>query len=92
MNWQAIGIFYLTINGWGFVLMGCDKWFAKAGKRRISERHLMTVAGLGGALGMTAAMFIFRHKTLHMKFLLGLPLFVVLHAIISGWIFINFKV
>lgn len=59
----------------GFVTMGYDKWAAtRRPRRRIPEATLLLLGVPGGACLMCLAMWLFRHKTKHRKFALGLPL------------------
>ena len=61
-----------------FGLTVYDKWAAKhRTKNRISERALLSVAGLGGSVAMLLIMLLIRHKTRHLKFMLGLPLMIL---------------
>lgn len=64
----------LIVNALSFLLMLVDKWKAKKNRRRIPEVTLMTLAALGGSIGSLLGMYLFRHKTLHLKFTLGIPL------------------
>lgn len=57
-----------------------DKSKARKGKRRISEKTLILLAVFGGAVCEYATMKIIRHKTLHKKFMIGLPLIIMLQA------------
>jgi uncharacterized membrane protein YsdA (DUF1294 family) len=41
------------------------------------------MSALGGAAGGLAAMYLFRHKTRHAKFFLGLPAMLLIHIIIA---------
>ena len=66
-------IYLLLINAAGLVLMLTDKIKARKGLWRIPERTLMLTAALGGSVGVHAGMYLFRHKTKHPKFTLGLP-------------------
>ncbi len=76
----------------GFVLMGTDKLLAKLEKRRIPEKTLLTVAALGGAVGSWLAMLLFRHKTRHRAFSIGIPLLTVIQfAIFLAIIFLKAK-
>ena len=59
-----------------------DKAAAKKGKWRVPEATLMLVGLFGGALPMFITMKTIRHKTKHMKFMIGLPLEIALHAAI----------
>ena len=61
-----------------FSAMGIDKHRAQHGKWRISEKLLFLLALLGGAIGGTAGMLIFRHKTKHWYFKFGFPILAVL--------------
>ena len=66
--------YLLIINAAGFLLMLVDKWKAKKNRWRIPESTLLIVAALGGSEESLLGMYIFRHKTLHLKFTLGIPL------------------
>lgn len=66
--------YLLIINAAGFVLMLVDKLAAKKNRWRIRESTLLLVAALGGSVGSLAGMYLFRHKTQHLKFCLGIPL------------------
>ena len=57
-----------------FIVMGIDKNHARLRMRRVPEATLFSLALLGGALGGVLGMQIFRHKTQHMKFVIGFPL------------------
>ena len=63
------------------VLTIVDKYLAISHKKRIPEAALMFFALLGGALAEYAVMKMIRHKTLHKKFMVGLPLIFGLHFI-----------
>ncbi len=63
-----------------------DKWKAKRGVWRISEATLLMVAALGGSAAMYVTMLVIRHKTKHVKFMLGIPLILLFQAIVAGWI------
>lgn len=66
-------IYLLLINAAGLVLMLTDKIKARKGLWRIPERTLMLTAALGGSVGVHIGMYLFRHKTRHPKFTLGVP-------------------
>ena len=82
---------YLAVmNALEFILMTTDKRLAKKHKRRISEKTLLMTAALGGALGGFLAMYTVRHKTKHWYFVLWMPLFTVLYAVLSYFVVVNF--
>ena len=66
--------YLLIINAAGFALMLVDKWKAKKNRWRVRESTLLMVAALGGSVGSLLGMYLFRHKTRHLKFTLGIPL------------------
>ena len=65
--------------------MGLDKLRAVKGEWRISERSLFLLAAAGGSAGALAGMFLFRHKTKHMSFRIGLPLILLLQLAAALW-------
>ena len=71
---KVILIYLLIMNAAGFLIMTADKLFAKSGAWRVPERSLMGIAAVGGSIGVWAAMYIVRHKTRHMKFVISVPL------------------
>ena len=62
--------------------MFLDKQKAKRGKWRISEKTLFLFAIIGGSLGSTLGMHLFRHKTKHWYFKLGMPLILIIQIIL----------
>lgn len=68
------------------VLTYLDKYFARRNLHRIQEDTLMLWAGLGGSVAMLIAMLCFRHKTRHVKFMLGLPIMIVIQGAIFFWL------
>ena len=60
-----------------------DKWKAKKNRWRIRESTLLIVAALGGSIGSLAGMYLFRHKTQHLKFTLGIPLILAAQCLIA---------
>lgn len=71
---QFLTTYLVLVNALALVLMLADKLKAKKGAWRIPEAALMGIALLGGSAGAIAGMFLFRHKTRHLNFRLGLPL------------------
>ena len=77
-------LFYLLlINAAGLALMLVDKWKAKKNRWRVRESTLLLVAALGGSIGSLAGMYLFRHKTQHLKFTLGIPLILAAQCLIA---------
>lgn len=76
-------LYLLIINALGLLLMLADKRKAKKNLWRIPERTLMTVAALGGSLGCLIGMYAFRHKTRHRKFVIGVPVLLILQLLLA---------
>ena len=74
-------VYLLIINALGLLLMLIDKQKARKNRWRIPERTLLTVAILGGSLGSMLGMKLYRHKTKHPKFSIGLPVIFALQAV-----------
>ena len=64
----ALGAIEAGMSVLTFLLFGTDKAFAKAEKRRIPERTLLTCTVVFGAVGAWLGIFLFRHKTMHPVF------------------------
>ena len=80
---MPIILFYLiSVNVVSFVLFGVDKRRAIKHDWRIKEKTLLISCFLGGGLGGLLGMFIFRHKTKHLKFLTLVPLSILLWIIL----------
>ena len=45
---------------------------------RIPEKRLLLLSALGGSAAMLLTMLLIRHKTKHLKFMLGIPLIIIL--------------
>ena len=81
-------IYYLLlINAVAFILMLADKLKARKNLWRIPEAVLMGAALLGGSVGALAGMYLCRHKTLHLKFTLGIPVILAVQIIAAVIIF-----
>ncbi len=76
-------IYLLLINALGFLLMLADKQKARKNRWRIPEATLLTVALLGGSLGMLAGKKLFRHKTQKPKFSIGVPVILAVQAVLA---------
>lgn len=71
-------IYLALISLVALILTAYDKSAAQKSKRRIPEATLMTIGVLGGAIVMYIVMQIIRHKTKHAKFMIGLPIIILL--------------
>lgn len=62
LYWAPV-IYVLFINLVAFTAMWWDKWKATRNEWRIAEASLHVVGIMGGAVGIFAGMYTFRHKT-----------------------------
>ena len=76
--WQFPALAILLISFITFCMYGIDKWKAKRGSWRISEKALLLSAFCFGGLGAFLGMRIFRHKTKHWYFAVFVPIFMIL--------------
>lgn len=86
---RVIAIYLLIINAAGFLVMTIDKLYAKKNMRRVPERTLLGVAAIGGSIGVLLAMHIVRHKTKHMKFVIGVPLILICQIALVVWLLLR---
>lgn len=75
-------LYFLVINLAAFIMYGIDKRKAIKKKWRIPENMLIGIVLIGGGIGAELGMHIFRHKTRHKKFTIGVPAIVVIQAVI----------
>lgn len=83
---KAIWIYLALLNCTGIVLMGLDKAKAKRHAWRIPEKTLFLVSILGGSAGTWAGMYLFRHKTKHWYFVIGIPLIFVMQVAVCVYL------
>ena len=83
------GAYLVAVNVVTFGLFAYDKYCATHDKWRIRESTLLFWAAIGGAIGAGAAMELFRHKTLHLKFKFGVPLLLFVQIILIGIVLTN---
>ena len=81
-------IYLCIVNLIAFFIFGIDKLKAKRGSYRISEKTLITICAVGGALGGLLGMMIFHHKTQKPKFVITVPLLVLFYGAITLWLMI----
>lgn len=82
---KLICLYLLVLTLLGFASMGIDKRKARKGLWRIPEKTLFLIAVLGGSIGSIAGMQIFRHKTKHTSFVVGMPLILIIQ-LLAVWV------
>ena len=83
--------YLLIISVVSFAVTVYDKWAAvKRPQERTRESTLLLLSALGGSMAMLLTMLGIRHKTKHLKFMIGIPIIIVLQiaAVIALLIFI----
>lgn len=75
-------IWFILISAVSIIMTVYDKWAAKRKKRRVPERTLLSLGIVGGAAAMYLTMKCIHHKTKKKKFMVGLPLEILLHVLI----------
>lgn len=89
---KFILIYFVLMAVTAVAITVADKRAAIKGRWRVPESTLMLIGLFGGALPMYVTMKVIRHKTKHMKFMVGLPLEIALHAALvclGVWIYLR---
>ena len=91
MKPETILLYYLIfINLLAFLLMGLDKAKARRHRWRIPEKTLFLSAIIGGSIGAILGMQIFRHKTKHASFRIGMPCILLLQLALAAYFILKF--
>ena len=63
-----------------------DKKISKKNKveLRIPEKTLLILSALGGSVAMYITMLTIRHKTKHASFMIGIPVIIIVQAVIAS--------
>ena len=80
---KLFAIYLVVMNVLGVAVMWLDKKRARLHRWRIPEKVLFGVSLLGGSAGTWAGMYLFRHKTKHWYFVVGMPLILVCQAALA---------
>jgi len=76
--------YLLVVNACTFIVYGIDKLKARKGLWRIPEATLLILAAIGGSIGAWSGILVWRHKTKHWKFRLGVPaIFIIQLALLT---------
>ena len=82
---------YFIWNCYVFVTIGIDKRRAKLKRWRIPEARLLLMGAVLGGVGLYAGMKYFRHKTKHVKFIIGAPVLMIMNFIVLGFFLLKFS-
>ncbi len=72
--------YFVIMNMAGLFVMFSDKKRAEKHRWRIPEKTLFLVSILGGSIGTWAGMYLFRHKTKHWYFVIGMPAILIIQV------------
>ena len=75
-------VYFLVLNVISAIVCITDKHRAKTGGFRIPESTLFTLCLMGGSVGMYLTMKSIRHKTRHKRFMIGIPLIIILQILV----------
>ena len=78
--------YLVIINVITWLIYGIDKMKAKKNKWRVPEKTLILLAVIGGSVGALLGMQVFRHKTKHKKFTIGVPLILILQVALTVYL------
>lgn len=87
--WKYFFIYLISINVITFVVYGIDKWKARNEQWRTPESTLFLLAIFGGSVGALLGMQVWRHKTQHWSFRLGIPLILILQIALAMWLLLS---
>lgn len=79
---KIFNYYLILINIIGFILILVDKIKACKNKWRIKENTLLFISIIGGGIGELISMLIFHHKTKKNKFIIFIPLLILIQIII----------
>ena len=71
-------IYFIIINIIAIIVTIYDKLRAVNRRWRVKERTFLLISAVGGSIGMYLAMLLIRHKTRHLKFMLGIPIIIII--------------
>ena len=79
-------VYIIFISFVSVIVCIVDKISAIKEKRRVSERTLFGLCFLGGSLAMYITMKAIRHKTLHKRFMIGIPIIIILQVMLIAFL------
>ena len=84
--WGLLAGWLILINIVTFLVFGLDKLLSKHPRfrQRVPEKNLLLLAVVGGSVGALLGMQIFRHKTLHRTFRVGVPAILAVPLLVAG--------
>ena len=87
---QYVVLYIFLINCIGLGAMALDKYKSERAKWRIPEKTLFMITLLGGGIGTTVGMYLFRHKTKKLYFTIGFPTILISEIAIIIYLVIKY--
>ncbi len=78
--------YLILINLVTFLVFAVDKKRAQRGRWRIPEAWLFGLSFFGGSFGGLLSMYIMRHKTSKINFVLGMPFLLIANFLIAYYL------
>nr|WP_313128548.1 DUF1294 domain-containing protein [Anaerocolumna sp.] len=88
--YKVVILYLIILNVVGFFSMGVDKKRAKNNEWRIKEKTLFFIAIIGGSAGSLLGMKVYRHKTKHTAFVIGMPIILIVQILLVVFLFYRF--
>ena len=82
--------YLLAVNLIGAAVTAYDKYCAVSGRWRVPERTLFLLCIVGGCPGVYLTMKAVRHKTKHMRFMIGIPVIFAVQLVIGVYVYYRF--
>ena len=80
MTYLFVWLVFINISA--VFIYRSDKKKSEKGKWRTRETNLLLFPLFGGGIGSTIGMYVFRHKTKKIKFVLGVPILTLVSIVI----------
>ncbi len=80
---KIVLVYLLAVNIASIIVCVFDKYCAIKNLRRVPEKTLFMLSIIGGSVGMFATMKLIRHKTLHKRFMIGIPVIIILQIALA---------
>ena len=87
--WYVLLLYIVLINIVTFIMFFLDKFYAKKGMWRISEKTLLVASLIGGSIGAIFGMKTFRHKTKKSRFSVGIPVILIMQILLITYYFLK---
>jgi len=87
MLWKILIVYFIIISIVSILVCIYDKKVSKKNRveLRTPEKILLILSAIGGSIAMFITMLLIRHKTKHIKFMLGIPIIILIQlAVVLG--------